>query len=84
MYQSQRCKRERSGKKVRTSPELQFAILLSRTLNQPLDVIFDMDVDTYELYKAEFVRCPWDQTFRQTEASYTDTPDSFLEKISNA
>jgi len=34
-----------------------------------------MDSTIYEIYKAEYARCPWDQPFKQTKDTYEEAPD---------
>lgn len=46
----------------------------------------DMQSADYELYKAEFERCPWDRDFRQTKDEFVEAPSAddlnhFLGKI---
>lgn len=49
--------------------------MLSRTLGVFLPEILDMDSSVYETYKAEYARCPWDQSFKQTKDTYEEAPD---------
>ena len=59
-------------------------MLLSRTLGQPLAVILAMDSADYEIYKAEYARCPWDPYFKQTKDTYMDAPSiDDLERLTN-
>jgi len=41
----------------------------------------EMDCSEYELYKAEYSRCPWDSHFKQTLDHYENSPKGFLEKL---
>lgn len=49
--------------------------MLSRTLGRSLAQVLEMSSPEYELYKAEFLRCPWDPYFKQTQDEYQEAPD---------